>query len=267
MTEQISLFDTSFAYGWKHAKRSVKSRIAILLTCLGLYIIMWLLQWTTDGPLEQIENQANQMAQTAMQDVERLQVEWKTEQDIEAFLLEQNYQWQTINLVKENLGWIASSLGLNALISILFGIAITVWLLSISLRYVKEESFEYKTFWSEVGKKKYWKIIRWSILYSLAMLLGFLLFIIPGIMISIRCKMFDFILLEEDISAFAALKKSWKITKGHFWRLFGLQIVMGLITLLGALCLLIGLFWAIPAVTLMWAKMYKLLSSWEEVSA
>jgi len=51
-------------------------------------------------------------------------------------------------------------------------------------------------------------------------MLGFLLFIIPGIILMLKLLSGFFLIVDEDLGVIDALKKSWKITKGFKWKLF-----------------------------------------------
>jgi hypothetical protein len=60
-----------------------------------------------------------------------------------------------------------------------------------------------------------------SILSALAVLLGFVLLIIPGIIVAIRFVFGSTVLVVEGQKGTKALGRSWRLAKGHFWKLFG----------------------------------------------
>jgi hypothetical protein len=57
-------------------------------------------------------------------------------------------------------------------------------------------------------------------------------FAIPGailaLLFGIRLGLAPYIAATEELGAGAALKKSWRLTRGHFWRAFGVYLVAGL---------------------------------------
>lgn len=59
-----------------------------------------------------------------------------------------------------------------------------------------------------------------------------LLFAIPGLILAalfgVRLSLGPYIAATEDLGAGAALRKSWGLTRGHFWRSFGVYLVAGL---------------------------------------
>jgi len=100
-----------------------------------------------------------------------------------------------------------------------------------------------------------------SLIRELIILLGFIFLIIPGIILSIRLSFFDYFIVDRNSKIIESLKKSWEITKGNTWNLFLLYLLLGLINFLGALALMIGLFWSIPTTMLAQAFVYRKLSS------
>lgn len=85
-----------------------------------------------------------------------------------------------------------------------------------------------------------------SIIYSLIVIVGFILFIIPGIIWGIKFRYFPYLMVDRKLGPIDALKESSKITKGARWNLFFFGILLVLINILGALALLVGLFVTIP---------------------
>jgi uncharacterized membrane protein len=100
-----------------------------------------------------------------------------------------------------------------------------------------------------------------SVLKSLITLFGFILLIIPGIILSIRFGFFDYLIVDRNSRIIESLKKSWEITKGSTWNLFLLYLLLGIINVLGFFALIVGLFWSIPTTMLAEAFVYRKLSS------
>lgn len=68
------------------------------------------------------------------------------------------------------------------------------------------------------------------LLGGLGMLLGFLLFILPGVIVMIRWWPAFAIALSEDRGGAEALGDAWKMTEGQFWPIFGV-VLIGLVPL------------------------------------
>jgi hypothetical protein len=73
-----------------------------------------------------------------------------------------------------------------------------------------------------------------SILASIVTIIGFILLIIPGIIALVRLSLTAPALVVEDVRGTKALGRSWRLTKGHFWRVLGLLVLSGLIASVGA---------------------------------
>ena len=114
----------------------------------------------------------------------------------------------------------------------------------------------------------FFKFLFSYILYSLIVCGGYVLLIIPGIIWGIKFWFFDYFVIDKWLGPVEALKKSYGITTGVKWNLFVFFLAVIGINLLGALCLLIGLFVTIPTTMVATAFVYrKLLAQTETVPA
>lgn len=84
------------------------------------------------------------------------------------------------------------------------------------------------------------------IITGIAYLVGFVALVIPGIILLVRFGMFSFALVDEDLKAVESIKRSLALTKGHFWKLLGLMVVVALINVAGALAFFVGLLVTAP---------------------
>lgn len=78
-----------------------------------------------------------------------------------------------------------------------------------------------------------------TILTIMAMVLGFVLLIIPGIIALVRLTFAPVALVVEGHRGPAALRRSWRLTKGFFWRTLGTLLLSGLIV--GIVSAIIGI--------------------------
>lgn len=69
-----------------------------------------------------------------------------------------------------------------------------------------------------------------TILGLLLTLLGFVLLIIPGIIALVRLAFATAALVVEGQRGTKAIGRSWRLTKGHFWRTLGTLLLAGIIT-------------------------------------
>jgi uncharacterized membrane protein len=71
------------------------------------------------------------------------------------------------------------------------------------------------------------RILVCSLLMALVVGLGFLLLLIPGIMLAVGLALaIPAVVLEPRSSASAALSRSWELTRGARWRIFGLGVTL-----------------------------------------
>ena len=131
---------------------------------------------------------------------------------------------------------------------------------SLSLLIVRDHHFTFENLFTPLlSPKKVAKFIIISVLYAVpvilaavflflvpAKLLG-LLVIIPGIYLAVRFKFFPYVVVEnEDATIKSIIETSLKLTKGHFWMILGLLVLIGLLNLLGAAFFVIGLAVTVP---------------------
>lgn len=64
-----------------------------------------------------------------------------------------------------------------------------------------------------------------SILSALALALGFLLLIVPGLIVLVRFFFGSTVLVVEGKKGSSALGRSWRLAKGHFWKIAGTYVL------------------------------------------
>lgn len=100
-----------------------------------------------------------------------------------------------------------------------------------------------------------------TFLYAIIVLLGLILFILPGIYLAVRLGFYKFLVIEyENMKAVDSLKESMKITSGYFWKIFGFVILLIIINILGAIPFGLGLIITIPVSVIAGAVLYKKLA-------
>ncbi|NOR56239.1 MAG: hypothetical protein GQ531_08530 [Sulfurovum sp.] len=95
-----------------------------------------------------------------------------------------------------------------------------------------------------------------SIFSSFLMFIGFILLLLPGIYLAVAYMFVLPLIVDKNMGIWEAMEYSRKKVTQQWFKVFGLMFLLGLIVLLGAIPLGIGLFWAMP---LMYICMYGLL--------
>jgi len=109
--------------------------------------------------------------------------------------------------------------------------------------------------------RKIIKYIEVNILSSLIIIIGFALFILPGIYLAIRLQFVNALIVDENLGVIDSLKRSWEITQGHEVKLFLVLLVFIGLILLGTICLGVGIFITIPICVIMQLYIYRKLNS------
>lgn len=98
-------------------------------------------------------------------------------------------------------------------------------------------------------------------LYAIAVILGLLLFVIPGIFIAIRFQFYPYFVLDGTHSSILALQKSYYLTENLTVDLFlfGLSVIA--LNIAGVFFLGIGIIFTYPLTTMATATIYQSLQS------
>ena len=96
-----------------------------------------------------------------------------------------------------------------------------------------------------------------GLLIILLTMLGFVFFIIPGIYLAIAYLMSIALMMDRDMGVWEAMETSRKAITKHWFKIFFLYLIMGVVLLLASLPLLIGLIWVLPMLTIAHGLLYK----------
>jgi hypothetical protein len=107
----------------------------------------------------------------------------------------------------------------------------------------------------------FWRFLGNWILFVLAVFVGLLLFIVPGVIAAIGLCFAPYLVVDRARGPVEALKESWDLTKGHKWQLFLLGLALVGLNLLGMLALVVGLLVSGPVSWLAMTHAYRTLQS------
>ncbi len=117
-------------------------------------------------------------------------------------------------------------LGILCLASILFAIFISI-ISHVGAIYVIDSEMSVK----EVLKKSlplFWKYLGWAILSGIIVGIGFVLFVVPGVILAVMLCFSMYVLVLEGVSPIGALKRSGELVKGFWWTVFARLVVVGI---------------------------------------
>jgi hypothetical protein len=100
-----------------------------------------------------------------------------------------------------------------------------------------------------------------SILVSIALCIGFMFCIVPGIYLMCALGLFGFIIIDRDgqLGAVAALQESWRLTDGYRGFIFLWFLVMTGVVCVGFLACCVGIIVAAPIGFVGWAAIFEAL--------
>lgn len=143
----------------------------------------------------------------------------------------------------------------------LIGLALRIWLnfnlLVLTIRLFDGVKPEWRDLF--VWRQETLSYVGASILFGLMVLVGCLFFVVPGIYLAVRYGFYGFLIADKKLGAFDALKMSGQLTDGVKWLLIGFGVASLGIILLGAFVFGVGLFIAIPVVSIGFVFVYRSL--------
>ncbi len=111
-------------------------------------------------------------------------------------------------------------------------VLVAIYFDSVVIRFAYSGSLESFVF----ALRRYPDVLMATVIYALAVVLGSMALIIPGIYLAVRLYYFADAILIDGEGAISSLKTSWRIAKGNWWATFLILIIIGLFsTLINAL--------------------------------
>lgn len=129
----------------------------------------------------------------------------------------------------------------------------------IFVRAVRGDKVEVKSIFD--GFKNYINVVLASLLTIGLIGIGTIVFLIPGIYVACRLVFVSYLVMDEGLDPIAAVEASWRITRGHAWKIFVLGFLSIFIFFLGLLLLIVGMFPAIMWIKASFAALYLNITS------
>jgi uncharacterized membrane protein len=127
--------------------------------------------------------------------------------------------------------------------------------IKIALKYRDGEKVEFANLFDSFGILP--AFIAAAVLTALAVGIGLMFLIIPGIIIAVRFCFYGFFVIDEDAGPIDAIHRSVRLTEGVGFDLFLFAMLLAGINFLGVLALGLGLFVSIPVSILATAYVYR----------
>ena len=142
----------------------------------------------------------------------------------------------------------------SCVVSLMVGLSIA----SISLLIVRDQHFTFNDLVTPLlSAKKVLKMLVLSAIYIVAVGIGTILLIIPGVYVAVRFKFFPYVVIENENATIKELiAGAYKLTNGYFWNVFFFLVIAVILNVLGALFFLVGLIVTVPVTVLASAHFY-----------
>lgn len=122
------------------------------------------------------------------------------------------------------------------------------------LKGVRDEKLEVKEIF--IGFNNYVNIILAHLLASALIIMGFIFFIIPGIILACRLVFVSYLVMDRQLDPIKAVEKSWQMTHGYGWRIFGMGVISFFLIILGLILMIVGVFFAAMWIATTFASLY-----------
>ena len=124
------------------------------------------------------------------------------------------------------------------------------------LRYMRDERPNVADVFAGF-KKGYLNVVLANLLVFAICGIGFLLLIVPGIIFACRLSFVPYLVMDKGLEPVAAIEKSWFMTRGHGWRIFGMYLLSILMFFCGLFLLIVGALFALMWSSTAFASLYQ----------
>lgn len=145
------------------------------------------------------------------------------------------------------------------------GVIVGVELILLSLRFYDGEKITFSTYkpafltFTNEYQAMVLRYIGVSIMYSIMVFIGFILLIIPGILLALTFCMSPFLVIDKKMGMMESLKLSADMTKGYKLSMFVIWLEAIVINIIGLVCLGLGLLVTLPLTLLAYVFIYRYL--------
>ena len=133
-----------------------------------------------------------------------------------------------------------------------------VGLTKICLAAARQQSPQFGDLFS--GGSRYFALLGSTFLVFLAGFLGYLVFIVPGVILFLGLSLSSYYVVDQNMGPIQGMRASWEATKGQKGQLFLFSLVAVLLFIGGCVACYIGMLVALPLVMVSFATIYLRLS-------
>ncbi len=108
-----------------------------------------------------------------------------------------------------------------------------------------------------IGFKNYMNIVLANLLVFGLVGIAMVALIVPGIIVACRLVFTSYLVMDKGMDPIQAVETSWKLTRGHGWKIFGLGFTSIFIFILGLCLAFVGVLPAIMWIKASFASLYE----------
>lgn len=124
------------------------------------------------------------------------------------------------------------------------------------LKAMRDEEADLKTLFDGF-KTQYLNIVLANLIVFALVMLGIVMLIIPGIIIGCRLAFVSYLVMDKNMEAMKAVEKSWQMTRGHGWTIFGIGFLSIFVFIAGVIVFIVGAIISIMWIHATFATMYQ----------
>jgi uncharacterized membrane protein len=133
------------------------------------------------------------------------------------------------------------------------------------LKYMRDEKADIRGVFAGF-QTNYLNIVLANLLVFAIVGIGFVLMIIPGIVFGCRLSFVPYLVMDRGLDPVAAIEKSWSMTRGHGWRIFGMYLLAIPLLIVGLSLLVVGAFFAWILISCAFASLYHAIDLQEQAA-
>lgn len=122
-----------------------------------------------------------------------------------------------INTIYANTGNYVSLIVFNTLLSILIGALVLLIISRMLLNMIDAREFDIKNL---ISTRLFTNLFLYNIIFLMLVSIGFILLIVPGVILFIKFLPGLYLIVDEDLGVFEAMNKSWSINAGYKGKIF-----------------------------------------------
>ena len=105
-------------------------------------------------------------------------------------------------------------------------------------------------------RENYLNIVLANLLVFAIVGIGFVFLIVPGIILACRLSFVPLLVMDKKMDAVAAVEKSWTMTRGYGWKIFGLFLMAIPVFFAGLICFIVGALFAVIWISASFTSLY-----------